>query len=64
MRALRPAKKRAQRDAIYREWNALEEPYSAAGYGLLARVELVDGNTTSAVALAKKAASMAKRSER
>lgn len=52
--------KRAQRDVLYREWNALSEPYSAAGYGLLARIELVDGNTASAACLARKACTMAR----
>lgn len=52
--------KRAQRDDLYREWNKLSDPYSAAGYGLLARIELVDGNTSSAVALARKAGTMAR----
>lgn len=52
--------KRKQRDDLYREWNALDEPYSAAGYGLLARIELVDGNTASAVCLARKAATMSR----
>lgn len=51
--------KRQQRDALYHEWNSLPEPYSAPGYGLLARIELVDGNTVAAAALARKAASVA-----
>jgi hypothetical protein len=52
--------KRQRRDELYREWNKLDEPYSAQGYGLLARIELVDGHISSAVALARKAGTMAR----